>query len=221
LACSAKRGWSSKAIGYDGFPSSRFEEEAASLGALRIAGTDEAGRGPLAGPVVAAAVILPYSDPIPGLNDSKLLPASKRETLFDLIMERAVSVGLGVIQPETIDRINILQATRLAMTTAVNNLTPPPDYLLIDGPISLDLNICQRPIIKGDQLSVSIAAAGILAKVSRDRLMQELHEQYPQYGFDTNKGYGTRAHKLALCRYGPSPLHRKSFQGGRGLLPEL
>lgn len=194
-------------------PTCRFEEEAASAGALRIAGIDEAGRGPLAGPVVAAAVVVPYTEPLPGLADSKLLTAQQRDMFFQRIMEDAIALGIGVVAPETIDEINIYQATRLAMATAVRQITPPPDYLLIDGPISLDLPISQRAIIKGDRLSVSIAAAGILAKVSRDRMMMDLHEQYPQYRFDLHKGYGTKAHREALERYGPSPVHRKCFRG--------
>lgn len=201
------------------FPSSRYEEQAAATGASRIAGIDEAGRGPLAGPVVAAAVIIPYSDPIPHLNDSKLLNKDQRETLFHQIMEKTASVGIGIVPPETIDQINIFQATRLAMASAVKEISPPPDYLLIDGPIALDLMIPQRAIIKGDRLSVSVASAGILAKVIRDRLMMELHEQFPEYGFDSHKGYATKAHREALCRYGPCPVHRKCFRGVRELLP--
>jgi len=186
---------------------------------LRIAGIDEAGRGPLAGPVVAAAVIMPYADPIPKLNDSKLLNENQREALFHQIMEKASGVGIGIVPPETIDQINIFQATRLAMAGAVREISPLPDYLLIDGPIALDLMIPQRAIIKGDRLSVSVAAAAILAKLTLYRLMMELHDQFPQYGFDSHKGYGTKAHREALCRYGPCPVHRKCFRGVRELLP--
>lgn len=200
-------------------PSCRYEDEAAASGALRIAGIDEAGRGPLAGPVVAAAVIMPYADPIPQLNDSKLLNANQRETLFHRIMEKADGVGIGIVPPETIDQINIFQATRLAMSSAVREISPLPDYLLIDGPIALDLMIPQRSIIKGDRLSVSVASAAILAKVTRDRLMMELHDRFPQYGFDSHKGYATKAHRDALCRYGPCPVHRKYFRGVKELLP--
>ena len=196
-------------------PSSRFEDEASSQGARRIAGIDEAGRGPLAGPVVAAAVVLRRDVPIAGLNDSKLLTEASRERLFDLIHERAEAVAVGIVPPRTIDTINILQATRLAMKTAVSELDPPPDYLLIDGPISLELDMPQRPIIKGDRLSVSVAAAGIVAKVTRDRIMQALHQQYPHYGFHQHKGYGTKAHKAALKHYGPCPEHRMCFKGVR------
>ncbi len=194
-------------------PSSKFEKQAADLGALRIAGIDEAGRGPLAGPVVAAAVVLRDPDCLPHLNDSKLLPAEARLKLFEEIQENTFAVGVGIIPSETIDRINILQATRLAMSQAVMEINPLPDYLLIDGTISLDLPIRQRAIIKGDRLSFSVAAAGIFAKVTRDRIMMELHEQFPQYGFAVHKGYGTRAHKEAIARYGPCPVHRLCFRG--------
>jgi len=194
-------------------PTSRFEKQAWKLGATRIAGIDEAGRGPLAGPVVAAAVVLRNPDCLPHLNDSKLLPPEARFKLYDEILENASSVGVGIIPPETIDRINILQATRLAMSRAVMEISPLPDYLLIDGTISLELSIRQQAIIKGDRLCFSVAAAGIFAKVTRDRIMVELHEQFPQYGFAAHKGYGTRAHKEAICRYGPSPVHRLCFRG--------
>lgn len=191
----------------------RFEEEAASLGAQRIAGIDEAGRGPLAGPVVAAAVIMRASDLIPEVNDSKLLSAAVRGKLFAQIREKAVAVGVGIVSSEVIDKINIYQATRLAMRNAVMEIEPRPDYLLIDGPISLALEIPQRPIVKGDRQSMSVAAAAIIAKVTRDRIMMELHEQYPQYGFDRHKGYGTKTHKDAIAKHGPSPIHRKFFKG--------
>ncbi|MGO9571620.1 MAG: ribonuclease HII [Desulfomonilaceae bacterium] len=194
-------------------PSSRFEKQAERLGARRIAGIDEAGRGPLAGPVVAAAVVLRTSDCLPHLNDSKLLPTDAREQFFDQIRENASAIGIGIIPPETIDRINILQATRLAMSRAVMQISPLPDYLLVDGTISLDLSIPQQAIIKGDRLSFSVAAAGIIAKVTRDRIMKELHEQFPQYGFAQHKGYGTLAHKEAIARHGPSPVHRMCFRG--------
>ncbi len=194
-------------------PSWQFEHAACALGAQRIAGIDEAGRGPLAGPVVAAAVILRQEAAISGLNDSKLLTANQRENLFTLVKENAVGFGVGLVPPETIDEINILQATRLAMLRAVEQIAPLPDYLLIDGPISLDVNTPQRPVIKGDRLSFSIAAAAILAKVTRDRIMTELHEQYPLYGFHVHKGYSTQAHRDAIRRHGPSPVHRKCFKG--------
>jgi ribonuclease HII len=200
-------------------PSSRFEKQAARLGARRIAGIDEAGRGPLAGPVVAAAVVLRNPDCLPHLNDSKLLTADARSKLYDEILENASAAGVGIISPETIDRINILQATRLAMSRAVMEISPPPDYLLIDGTISLELSISQQAIIKGDRLCFSVAAAGILAKVTRDRIMMELHEQFPQYGFAQHKGYATQAHKDAIVKYGPSPVHRMCFRGVKE--PEL
>lgn len=195
------------------FPSSRFEKQAERLGAQRIAGIDEAGRGPLAGPVVAAAVVLSNSECLPHLNDSKLLPPDARLKLYYEIQENASAIGVGVIPSETIDRINILQATRLAMSRAVMEISPLPDYLLVDGPISLDLSIPQQAIIKGDRLCFSVSAAGIIAKVTRDRIMTELHEEYPQYGFAQHKGYGTSAHKEAIARYGPSPVHRLCFRG--------
>ncbi len=194
-------------------PTFRFEDAGAALGATWIAGIDEAGRGPLAGPVVAAAVVLDRAAPIDGLDDSKRLSPRSRERLFDEIRNRAESFGIGIIPPETIDEINILQATRAAMVAAVKDLTRRPDHLLIDGPIQLDLDIVQEPIIKGDRLSVSVAAAGILAKVTRDRIMTRAHEQYPEYGFDRHKGYGTKAHKEALAKYGPTPIHRMTFRG--------
>lgn len=194
-------------------PSRQFEEEAEAAGAGRIAGIDEAGRGPLAGPVVAAAVVLSREDCIPGLNDSKLLSELARERLFAMVQARAVDVAVCIVEPKVIDKINILEATRVAMAQAVRRLKPSPDYLLIDGPISLDLDIAQKGIIKGDRKSLSIAAASIVAKVTRDRIMKELHELYPVYGFDRHKGYGTEAHRRALMEYGPCPAHRLSFKG--------
>jgi len=194
-------------------PSRQFEEEAEALGVGRIAGIDEAGRGPLAGPVVAAAVVLSRDDHISGLNDSKLLSEVARDRLFAAVQDRAAAVAVGIVSPELIDRINILEATKVAMAQAVRELNPPPDYLLIDGPISLDLDILQKGIIKGDRKSSSIAAASIVAKVTRDRIMKELHELYPVYGFDRHKGYGTEAHRRALMEYGPCPAHRLSFKG--------
>lgn len=211
----AKRGTGTNKRPRQSSPTWQFEQDACALGARRVAGVDEAGRGPLAGPVVAAAVILPDAASIPRLNDSKLLSANQRETLFSLVKETAVGFGVGIVSPETIDEINILQATRLAMTRAVEQIDPLPDYLLIDGPISLDLQTPQRPVIKGDRLSFSIAAAAILAKVTRDRIMMEFHEQFPQYGFDAHKGYATQAHREAIRLHGPSPVHRKCFKGVR------
>ena len=168
--------------------------------------------------MVAAAVVLADADPVEGVDDSKRLTPRRREKLFQLIMDKAAAVGIGVVPPETIDRINIFQATIVAMSHAVEELEPPPDFLLIDGPISLPLQIAQKGIIKGDRLSVSVAAAGIVAKVTRDRLMMDLHKQYPAYGFDSHKGYPTRSHKEALSRHGPCPVHRKCFRGVREFL---
>jgi len=203
---------------YTGHPSTRFEDEASAQGATRIAGIDEAGRGPLAGPVVAAAVILKEPDSIPAINDSKLLDADKRDALYQQIRTTALGLGVGIVETAVIDRINIYQATRLAMKNAVLAMNPAPDFLLIDGNLSLDLPISQKAIIKGDRLSFSVAAAGIIAKVTRDRLMMELHEKYPQYGFDRHKGYATRTHREALLEHGPCPVHRTCFKGVKELL---
>ncbi len=193
-------------------PTSKHEEMAMASGARLVAGIDEAGRGPLAGPVVAAAVILDGFDVINGLDDSKLLTGKNRAKLFDVILAKAISVGIGIIEPDEIDRINILQATRLAMKTAVSRLDAKADYLLIDGPIKLDIPCDQKPIIKGDRLSLSIAAASVVAKVTRDRIMDDLDKVFPDYGFARNKGYGTREHQLAIMRHGPCRVHRMSFR---------
>lgn len=176
-----------------------------------ICGIDEAGRGPLAGPVVAAAVILPKDDDILYLNDSKQLSASKRDELFDIIKEKAVSYGIGIVSHERIDEINILQATYEAMRAAINQLSPKPDILLNDAVTIPLVDIEQIPIIKGDAKSVSIAAASIIAKVTRDRLMQEYSQKYPEYGFDKHKGYGSKEHIEAIKKYGPCEIHRKTF----------
>lgn len=176
-----------------------------------ICGIDEAGRGPLAGPVVAAAVILPKGCLIPYVNDSKKLSAKKREELYDQIMDRAVSVGVGMSGPQRIDEINILQATYEAMKEAIEKLNVKPDLLLNDAVTIPDILIPQVPIIKGDAKSISIACASIIAKVTRDRLMKEYDKVLPEYGFASHKGYGSREHIEALKKYGPSPIHRKSF----------
>ena len=181
-----------------------------------IAGLDEAGRGALAGPVVAAAVILPLNDQIEtllhGVNDSKQLSAKKREVLFELICQHALAYGIGQQPAAVIDAIGILPANKLAMQTAVTQLTPTPQFLLIDGRIRLpQLNIRQQSIIRGDSQSLSIAAASILAKVTRDRLMCELDGQFPHYGFAQHKGYGTELHRAAIAQHGPCPQHRHSF----------
>lgn len=180
-------------------------------GYLHIAGIDEVGRGPLAGPVVAAACILPTKFELDGLNDSKQLTESKREKLFQEIKEQALGFAVGSAEPAEIDALNILQATKLAMKRAVENLKVRPHFLLIDALELSNIKIPQRGIIGGDTLSASIAAASIVAKVSRDQWMRELHELYPEYGFARNKGYGTKEHLDALRCFGPCPLHRRSF----------
>lgn len=186
-----------------------YEREYAGWGA--VCGIDEAGRGPLAGPVVAGAVILPKDEKILYVNDSKKLSEKKREMLYDEIMSRALAVGVGVVGPERIDEINILQATYEAMRMAVAQLTVPPDILLNDAVTIPDLPIRQVPIVKGDAKSVSIAAASIIAKVTRDRLMREYDQIFPEYDFASNKGYGTRSHIEALKALGPAPVHRRTF----------
>jgi len=190
-----------------------FEKEATQKGCKNIAGIDEAGRGPLAGPVVSAAVILPTAFHDPEITDSKKLSPGKRERLFNIIYDRAVAVGIGIVDAVEIDRINILQAALLSMAMAVDNLDPQPDHLLIDGPFPISSELSQQPIPKGDALSISIAAASIVAKVSRDGLMQNYHPYYPQFDFPKHKGYPTRAHKEAIRKFGFSPIHRRSFRG--------
>ena len=176
-----------------------------------ICGIDEVGRGPLAGPVVAGAVILPKNCDILYINDSKKLSAAKRDALYDEIMEKAVAVGLGYVSPERIDEINILQATYEAMRQAIEKLQPQPDLLLNDAVTIPGVDIKQVPIIKGDAKSISIGAASIIAKVTRDRLMEEYDRMYPEYGFASNKGYGSAEHIAAIKEYGPTPIHRKTF----------
>ena len=176
-----------------------------------ICGVDEAGRGPLAGPVCAAAVILPKDLQIPGLTDSKKLTDKKRRELFPLIQEQALAYGIGFATEQEIDEINILQATFLAMQRALEQLTVKPDLALIDGNREKDFGIPVKTVVKGDSLSANIAAASILAKVTRDNLMQEMAETYPQYGFEIHKGYGTKAHYAALREHGACPIHRMSF----------
>ena len=190
-----------------------FEKAAYGKGFSFVAGIDEAGRGPLAGPVMAAAVILPAGLLISGVDDSKKLTPYRREKLFDIIMTQAVSVGIGSIGPAEIDQINILQATRRAMLSAVQQLTPQPDYLLIDGISTIDSLVPQKTIKKGDSLSLSIAAASIIAKVSRDRFMIDMDVMYPGYGFAGHKGYGSAAHLEAIRKLGPSSIHRLTFGG--------
>jgi len=192
-----------------------FERDAHSRGVHYVAGIDEAGRGPLAGPVVAAAVVLPSSFPIPDIADSKTLTPKKRSRLYDDIYRHAVSVGIGVVDAVEIDRINILQAVLLAMLFSVGNLRPRPGYLLIDGNTPIHTELPQQVIPKGDSRSISIAAASIIAKVTRDRLMVLYDEEYPQFGFRRHKGYPTKDHKAAIRKYGSCPIHRKTFRGVR------
>ncbi len=180
-------------------------------GVTIICGVDEAGRGPLAGPVCAAAVILPPHADIPGLNDSKKLSDKRRRELFPIIKEQAIAYGIGMASHEEIDNINILQATFLAMERALAQLNIQPDLALIDGNREKDFGIPVQTVVKGDSRSASIAAASILAKVTRDDLMLEMAGKYPQYAFEVHKGYGTKAHYAALTEYGPSPIHRMTF----------
>ena len=190
-----------------------FEKKALDKGFFNVAGVDEAGRGPLAGPVVSAAVILPVFSHLPDISDSKRLTPKKRGYLYDKIYDHAVSIGIGIIDAVEIDRINILQASLLSMAIAVENLFPQPECLLIDGTFPVPSHLPQKPIPKGDALSISIGAASIVAKVTRDRLMERYHQDYPQFGFFKHKGYPTKAHKAAIRRYGCCPIHRRSFKG--------
>ena len=178
-----------------------------------VAGVDEVGRGPLAGPVVAAAVILPSDHEILRINDSKKLSEKRREEMDRIIRQEALAIGIGIVSEARIDEINILQATYEAMRQALAQLDPQPGVVLVDAVTIPDVSVPQIPIVKGDAKSASIGAASIIAKVFRDRLMLQYHEQYPQYSFDSNKGYGTKAHIEALKEYGPSPVHRRSFIG--------
>ncbi|MEA1967969.1 MAG: ribonuclease HII [Thermodesulfobacteriota bacterium] len=194
-----------------------FEIEAVKNGCKYIAGVDEAGRGPLAGPVVSAAVILPLDFPDHGITDSKKLSPKKRDQLFYVIMENALAVSTGTASSLEIDEINILQASLKSMERAVSGLDITPDYLLIDGKFLIDSNISQQAIIKGDSKSISVAAASIIAKVTRDSIMEKLHEKYPVYGFNRHKGYPTKAHKESILKYGSCFEHRQSFKGVKGL----
>jgi len=190
-----------------------YETKAANQGFRNISGVDEAGRGPLAGPVVAAAVIFSPNIDIVDLDDSKKLSPKKREELFPKIQERATAYGVAVIGHKIIDEINILQAARLAMKQAVDQLNPIPDLLLIDGNQKIESSIDQWAIVKGDSKSLSIAAASVLAKVTRDRIMDDYHKLYPQYAFNRHKGYGTKLHRTLIQEYGPCPIHRSKFKG--------
>ncbi|PKN53363.1 MAG: ribonuclease HII [Deltaproteobacteria bacterium HGW-Deltaproteobacteria-13] len=193
------------------FSMNTFEKIAYQEGYQLIAGVDEVGRGPLAGPVVAAAVIFPHDYENSEINDSKQLSAAKREKLFETINEEAIAVGMAVVDTEIIDRLNILRAALQAMREAVLELSISPDFLLIDGLHRIDLLTPQKPVVKGDALSISIAAASIIAKVSRDRIMEIYHRQFPQYNFRQNKGYGTKEHCKAIEQFGICKIHRKSF----------
>lgn len=188
-----------------------FEKEALAKGYKSICGVDEAGRGPLAGPVCAAAVILPEGVIIDGVNDSKKLSEKKRESLFDVIREQALSYSIAYATVDEIEEINILNATMLAMRRAIDGLDIKADYAMIDGNKIPPIDIDAECIVKGDAKSMSIACASILAKVSRDRLLYKYAEEYPMYGFDKHKGYGTKVHREAILKYGPCPYHRKSF----------
>lgn len=194
-----------------------YEREAWGQGLEIVAGVDEAGRGPLAGPVSVAAVILPHELELPHLNDSKKLSAKMREELYEEIREKAVSVGTALVDAQTIDRVNIYQATINGMYEAIFALKPEPQQVLIDAMPLAGLEIPSRSIVKGDAKSASIAAASIIAKVTRDRLMDEYDKQYPEYGFARHKGYGTAQHIEALRKYGPCPLHRRSFEPVRSM----
>jgi ribonuclease HII len=191
----------------------RFESAAWRRGITRLAGVDEAGRGPLAGPVVAAAVVLPPGTRIAGVDDSKRLPPDERQRLFGVIRERAVAVGVAVVDHVTIDRLNILQATRVAMGQALAALDAEPELVLTDYVTVPGLRCPQRNLVEGDRRSASVAAASIIAKVTRDRIMEEADREYPVYGFGRHKGYPTPEHRMALERHGPCALHRRTFAG--------
>ena len=188
-----------------------YEKELYAQGIQLIAGVDEVGRGPLAGPVVAAAVILPKNCKIPGLNDSKKIPKSKHQAIYQAVLDQAISVGIGVKDNHVIDQVNIYEATKLAMLEAIHELDPQPQHLLIDA-MKLDLPISQTSIIKGDANSLSIAAASIVAKVTRDQMMAAYDQEYPGYDFAQNAGYGTTKHLEGLEKQGVSPIHRRSFE---------
>jgi ribonuclease HII len=195
-----------------------FELAAITIGFKRVAGVDEAGRGPLAGPVVAAAVILGRNCALLGIDDSKKLTAKRRETLYDRILECSVASKIARVDPPAIDRLNIYRASLLAMKMAAEGLGAPPDFIYVDGPKEIDVSIPQLALVDGDARCCSVAAASIIAKVSRDRLMREYDEIYPGYGFSRHKGYGTAEHLSALRKLGPSPIHRRSFGPVRELI---
>lgn len=188
-----------------------IEESLYDAGYEYICGVDEAGRGPLCGPVVAAAVILPKHGCIEGVNDSKKISEKKREKLYDDIMKGAIAVGIGISDVDVIEKVNILNATKIAMKKAIESLSIKPDYVLIDGNQKIDIDILQETVVSGDAKSESIASASIIAKVTRDRMLRKFDEMYPEYGFAKHKGYGTKAHIEAIKKYGLTPIHRKSF----------
>ena len=188
-----------------------YEKECYARGMELIAGVDEVGRGPLAGPVVAAAVILPKACKIPGLNDSKKIPKSKHKEIYEAVLQNAIAIGIGIKDNQVIDQVNIYEATKLAMMEAIGQLEPQPQHLLIDA-MKLDLPIPQTSIIKGDANSLSIAAASIVAKVTRDQMMEEFDREYPGYDFAQNAGYGTAKHLAGLDQLGVTPIHRRSFE---------
>ena len=188
-----------------------YEKELYTQGIQLIAGVDEVGRGPLAGPVVAAAVILPENCKIPGLNDSKKIPKSKHKEIYEAVLQNAIAIGIGIKDNQVIDQVNIYEATKLAMMEAIGQLEPQPQHLLIDA-MKLDLPIPQTSIIKGDANSLSIAAASIVAKVTRDQMMEEFDKEYPGYDFAQNAGYGTAKHLAGLDKLGVTPIHRRSFE---------
>lgn len=188
-----------------------YEKELYTQGIQLIAGVDEVGRGPLAGPVVAAAVILPKACKIPGLNDSKKIPKSKHKEIYEAVLQNAIAIGIGIKDNQVIDQVNIYEATKLAMREAIGQLEPQPQHLLIDA-MRLDLPISQTSIIKGDANSLSIAAASIVAKVTRDQMMEEFDRKYPGYDFAQNAGYGTAKHLAGLDQLGVTPIHRRSFE---------
>ena len=188
-----------------------YERQLQKNGYKYVCGVDEVGRGPLAGPVVCASVIMPTDELLEGVDDSKKLTAKRREMLSEKILKKAIAYRICLIEPQIIDEINILQATRLCMKNAVESMSVKPDFVLVDGNMTLDISIPQQSLIKGDSLSYSIGAASIIAKVYRDELMKEYAKLYPEYGFDSNAGYGSAKHIEAIKKYGLTPIHRRSF----------
>lgn len=192
-----------------------FERRVRQRSFRRIAGVDEAGRGPLAGPVIAAAVVLPYGIDLPDVRDSKLLNPAQRQACYQRIRAAAAAIGIGEVSAAEIDHTNILAATLEAMRQAVAQIDPLPGFVLVDGPWKVPIQLPQKPLKRGDKLSISVAAASIIAKVHRDAIMVSYHDSYPHYNFAQNKGYGTKEHRAALARFGSCPLHRQTFRGVR------